>query len=170
MGVLRDWTCLGHGNFESSEDEPLCPVGGCNTVRKVFLQPPGFTSSRTQNIDRTLDSLARSHGMTDIQNRGGRAAKGETPGQRQRAEEFNAYVREKYGSNWQSVAKGGTMNAQTKEITGTGPGAAASLAQYHAKPDDVLTQVKDAGALVPKPVLVRQDHENLKISDARPPA
>ena len=68
-----------------------------------------------------------------------------------------------------ALSQGGTMNVQTKEVTGNGPGVGGALAQYHGRPDNALNEVRDAGLLVQKPVLVRQDHENLKVENARPP-
>jgi hypothetical protein len=168
MGILRDWQCRAHGNFESSEESPLCPYG-CDTVEKIFLQPAVFRSNRTANIDRTLESLAKSHGLTDMNNRGGHAVRRPSTDQVRQQDEFNRFIHERYGDGWGQIPKGGTLNVKTKEITGAGPGVGAALAQYHGRADNVLSEVREAGALVPKPVLVRQDHENLKVSDARPP-
>lgn len=164
MGVKRDWVCAGHGTFESDEESPLCPYSGCDTVQRVFLTPPAFASARTKNIDNTLESLARSHGMTDISNRGGRAAKGPNPNVARQQEQINQYIAQRYGhTGWGAVPQGGTLNVQTGAVEGSGPGVAGALSAYGGRADNALAEVREAGALVKKPVLVRHDHENLKV-------
>lgn len=162
MAIKREFRCLAHGNFESDSESPECPHG-CDTVERIFLTPPGLASARTANIDRTLDSLARSHGMTDISNRGGRAAKGQSAAQARQNAELNAFIRQKYGDGWGNIPKGGTLNVQTGKVDGEGPGVAAALQSYGGRADNALSDVRDAGALIKKPVLVRHDHENLKV-------
>lgn len=166
MGILRDFQCLAHGNFESMEEKPLCPFG-CDTVQMVFLQPPAFNSARTSNIDKTLESIAKSHGLTDMNNRGGAAVKRPTSKFANSQEEYTRFMRERYGDGWGVVPKGGTMNVKTKEVTneGTGPGVAGALSQYHGHADNALAEVRDA--LVPKPVRVLRDHENLSVDMAK---
>lgn len=161
VSVVRDWRCFAHGVFESKEDAPLCPVSGCDTVEKVFLTPVAFRSNRTANIDRTVAGLARNHGLSDISNRGGRAAIRQDGAAANRDEEFRDFVRQKYGDGWGNVPKGGSMNVKTQQIQGSGPGAAGAIAAYGAKPENVLEQVKPA--LVPKPILIRRDHEGLQV-------
>lgn len=167
MAVLKEYRCLAHGAFESSSETPTCPAG-CTTVEREFRTPPGFRSERTASIDATVQTLAKRHGMTDINNRGGKAAITQSAKSRQQQEEFSRLVREKYGNGWGDVPKGGTLHVDTGTVEGSGPGAAGAIAQYGARPDNVLAEVKEA--LVPKPVIVKRDHENLKVSDARPPA
>lgn len=163
MGVKRDWICAAHGVFESDDEAPLCP-SGCDVVDKIFIQPPGLSSARTANIDRTLESLARSHGMTDISNRGGRAAKGPSAAHERRQADLTAAIRERYGgTGWGSVPAGGTLNVGTGKVEGEGPGVAAAISQYGGHADNALGEVKAAGALIKKPVMVRHDHENLKV-------
>lgn len=168
MSVKKEFRCLAHGNFESSDETPACPYG-CDTVERIFLTPPAFRSNRTRGIDSTLESLAKRHGLTDMNNSGGQAVRRRSPKQNQQQAEFNAFLRERYGDGWGNIPQGGTMNVQTKEVTGNGPGVGGALAQYHGRPDNALNEVRDAGLLVQKPVLVRQDHENLKVENARPP-
>lgn len=159
-GVVKEFRCWAHGDFESSAETPLCPHG-CDTVERVFLTPVAFRSNRTANIDRTVQSLAASHGMTDINNRGGQAARRQSGAQASREAEFAQFVRQKYGEGWGSVPKGGTMNVRTQQVEGSGPGAVGAIGAYGARPDNVLDEVKPA--LVPKPILVRRDHENLQV-------
>ncbi len=167
MAVNKEFRCAVHGAFESSSESPECPAG-CSVVERVFLTPPGFRSSRTANIDKTVETLAARHGMTNISNRGGQAAKRMGSTQRQQQEEFNALIRERYGDGWGAVPKGGTLDVSTGKITGSGPGAAGAIAQYGARPDNVLAEVKDA--LVPKPVIYKKDHENLKVDISKAPS
>jgi hypothetical protein len=151
MAINREWRCFAHGAFESDAESPTCPHG-CDTVEREFRTPPAFASARTKSIDNTLESLARSHGMTDINNRGGRAAKGPSPNQGAQQASLNAYIAQKYGSTgWGAIPK---------EKEG---GAPAALSAYGGRADNALAEVRDAGALVKKPVLVRHDHENLKV-------
>ena len=168
MGVKKEYRCLAHGNFESSEEPALCPYG-CDTVERIFLTPAAFRSNRTRNIDSTLDSLAKSHGLTDMNNSGGQAVRRRTPKQNTDQQEFNRFLHDRYGDGWGRIPQGGTMNAQTKEITGSGPGVGGAIAAYHGRPDNALAEVRESGALVPKRVLVRHDHENLKVDTSKAP-
>lgn len=165
--VVKEYRCLAHGPFESSSDSPTCPAG-CTTVEREFRTPPGFRSERTSNIDKTVQNLAKRHGMTDISNRGGEAAIRQSATQRRQQEEFNRFIHERYGDGWGEVPQGGTLNVQTKKIEGSGPGAAGAIAQYGARPDNVLAEVKDS--LVPKPIIYKKDHENLQVDVSKAPA
>lgn len=172
MGVLKEWRCAAHGNFESSEESPECPHG-CDTVERVFLTPVGFRSPRTANIDSTVEGLARRHGLSDISNRGGRAAVRENPNARRQQEELSAYLRDRYGDGWKSLPAGATYNARTGQVEKvegrSGNGAMAALNEHHAPTASVVSELKEAGAFVPKPVLVRKDHENLKVDVSMAP-
>lgn len=163
---------MAHGCFESSDEAPECPEG-CDTVERVFLTPVGFASARTKAIDATLESVARSHGLTDMNNRGGRAAAGpNTIAQqmaqekmRQQQEAIAAAVKAKFGdAPWNTVPEGGTYNVKTGEVeAGQGPGAPGALPNVGWEPSNLAHDAKEAGLLTPKPVLVRKDHENLSI-------
>lgn len=165
MPVTKEFRCKVHGDFEGTK--ALCPEG-CDTVERIFKTPVGLASDRTRNIDATTRSLAKSYGMTDIQNRGGQAAKRQSGAQDQAGIEYGKMLQERYGTGWGKVPKGGSMNVKTGQIEGTGPGAAGALAAFGARPDNVLAEVKDA--LVPKPVLVRHDHERLQVDVNKAPA
>ena len=71
--ALHDYVCLAHGRFESLTGK--CPHScGDAMVQRVFNdKPPSFNSSRSANIDRTLQGLADERGLTDMNNRGGQA-------------------------------------------------------------------------------------------------
>lgn len=164
MPVLKEYRCAVHGDFESAKSDPLCPEG-CDTVDRIFLTPPGFRSERTSNIDRTVRGLAKSHGMTDISNAGGVAAKRQTGAQQNREQEFREFVRGRYGEGWGKVPKGGVMNVKTHEIESrTGSGVAGALAAHHSPAGNALADARPImEAMGPKPVLVRRDHEGLKV-------
>jgi hypothetical protein len=70
MPILKEYSCAAHGPFEAFEAE--CPYG-CSPrfVKQEFRTAPGFKSERTGNSDKTLDSLAKDYGMTNMGNRGG---------------------------------------------------------------------------------------------------
>jgi hypothetical protein len=63
--ILRDYSCMAHGIFESAK--PECPQG-CKggMVSIVHLKAPGFVSVRTKGIDKTTRNLASQFGLTDI--------------------------------------------------------------------------------------------------------
>lgn len=71
MALMKEYTCLGHGTFESTK--PVCP-SGCNTVNRIFLTAPGIGSQRTRHIDRTLTEIAKDMGVTNMSNRNGSVA------------------------------------------------------------------------------------------------
>lgn len=75
---IFDWKCPKHGVFESSH--PICPSMGCSHegVEKIFLKAPSFKSDVTKNTDSGIRSLADSYGLSDMNNRGGKAVKGGT--------------------------------------------------------------------------------------------
>ena len=64
MAVIKEFICKAHGSFESFE--PHCPHG-CkgSSVERQFLTAPGYPQ-KMNGIDRTLDQLAKDHGLTDM--------------------------------------------------------------------------------------------------------
>jgi len=167
VAIVKEYRCLAHGAFESSSETPLCPAG-CESIEREFRTPVGFRSERTSAIDATVQTLAKRHGMTDINNRGGKAAKSQGAAQRVQQEQFDKFIHERYGDGWGLVPQGGTMNVKTGVVEGSGPGAVGAIAKYGARPDNVLSEVKEA--LVPKPVIFKKDHENLKVDVSKAPA
>ena len=70
MAVLNDYNCLAHGVFQSFTGH--CPHGCSREMSSVIhLQAPGIVSGRTKGIDKTLQGLARDHGLTDMNNHNG---------------------------------------------------------------------------------------------------
>ena len=63
MAVLNDYLCQEHGVFESWDG--ICKKCG-EKGTKVFLGAPAYHGSRTKNIDKTLQGLAKEFQMTDI--------------------------------------------------------------------------------------------------------
>lgn len=172
MGVTKEFRCKAHGPFESDKKNPSCPFG-CDpsVIERAFYTPPGLSSARTKSIDRTLESVAKSHGLTDMNNRGGAAVSRMGWREERQNAEFNKFLKDRYGDGWGNVPKGGSLNVATNELKGerAGGGALGALGAYHGRPDNVLSEVSEKGLLQPKPVLVRRDHEKLKVEDARPP-
>ncbi len=70
MAVLNDYNCIAHGTFESFTGQ--CPYG-CSRelVEVVHLKAPGHLTGRTKGIDKTLQGLAKDHGLSDMNNHGG---------------------------------------------------------------------------------------------------
>lgn len=165
MAVLKEWLCLAHGPFESSVESPDCPMG-CDTVERAFFTPPGLGSSRTKNIDSTLESLASSHGLTDI---GPAAMRRKALAAEKSQEQYKEFcVRRFGGMGWGNVPKGGTLHASTGEVDGTGPGAISAVQAAGAQSPGSVQAVKESlgDAAKPRPVLYRQDPENLKVKAA----
>lgn len=159
--VVKEWRCNAHGDFEGTE--PTCPYGCEGTVQRVFLTPAAFRSNRTTRIDHRLENLAKAHGMTDISNRGGQAAKRMSSKMEREQKQMRELIKERYGeTGWGKMQAGGTMNVKTKEIEGGGPGAAGAVSSYGGHADNALAEVREA--LVPKPVLVKHDHEKHRVT------
>ena len=71
---IREFICREcQGFFDSWEEDPPCPACG-GTTRMNFRQAPGILSARTKRTDATVRQLAKQAGVTDLNNRGGRAA------------------------------------------------------------------------------------------------
>lgn len=164
MGILRDWICVAHGDvFESSEDEPTCPHG-CSTVEKVFIQPPGLGSARTKNIDKTLDSLARSHNLTDL---GPAAMRRKALAAEKSQEEYREFCEKRFGGlGWGAMPKGGKYDVQKHEVVGGGGGAMAAVANAGAVADSTVSGVRDKFSGV-KAVITHKDPQNLTLADAK---
>ena len=69
-GVLNDYVCAGHGNFESRTGK--CPHGCSPKLVEIrFNKAPGMVTARTRGIDNTLRGLAKDHGLTNMNNHNG---------------------------------------------------------------------------------------------------
>ena len=142
MSVVHDYKCPVHGFFESRE--AVCPAG-CTDVQMVFLQPVGLKSDNTKQADTTMRELAKDYGMSDIKS-----------------------VREG------EAQPHALLNAKQKQMAAN-PfavqwGSPTNVSNYNLNPikDETvggLTAVRNSGVTLatPKPGIVTNDHENLKI-------
>jgi hypothetical protein len=148
--ILRDYNCLAHGIFEGSE--AICPHGckGSGFVSIVHLKAPAIGSQRTKNLDAITRNLANQFGLTDMDNRGGQAVKRPDPMAAKRAEEYNEFIQQKFGSPWQAVAPGGVMQPD-KTIKGgsEGSGAIQSIAGFGAQSGSAMAWDKTGNVTVP---------------------
>ncbi len=72
--------CAAHGPVENTE--LACPFGcPARFVVREFRTAPHYHDGRTANIDRTLDGLADSVGLTDMSNRNGSVMNSQRPRQ-----------------------------------------------------------------------------------------
>lgn len=166
MSVLKEYRCLAHGNFESAEETPECPYG-CDVVERIFLTPVAFRSARTTSIDNTLQGLATSHRLTDM---GERAMRRKALQSEQSQQRFVEFCERRYGGHtWGAVPEGGTYNVQTAKVEGSGPGAMAAVQAAGATGGINMAETKPILETFRKPVLVRQDHENLQVNVAHAP-
>ena len=121
--ILKEWTCLAHGNFDSFW--PKCPAG-CEgkIVRRAFRTPPGVTSPQTKGVDGTLRQLAAEYGLSDMNNHGGET------GVRQPSQstvDFN----EMFAPRNVGVGQGGTLQVGKGIVNADrGSGAAGTAAGY----------------------------------------
>lgn len=108
--ILRDYNCLAHGIFEGTE--PVCPRGckGNGFVSIIHLKAPSIGTARTKSLDNITRNLANQFGLTDMDNRGGQAVKRPDPMAAKRAEEYSDFIKEKFGSPWQSVSGGNPLH------------------------------------------------------------
>ena len=72
---LYEFACLAHGKFEKiltvNAGIPPCPHGCGNRMVQKMLSAPNFISGRTKGIDSTLATLAKDHGLSDMNNHNG---------------------------------------------------------------------------------------------------
>lgn len=155
MGVMKEWICFGHGPFES--EEAVCPKG-CTLVERAFRTPVGVVGERSRNIDNTLNMIAGSYGLSDMNNDGGRGAARVVSSATKRgmvdAEAYNGMLRKRFGAKslvptrdgvgaWGGVGPGGVYRAQGGGVVeeGRGPGAGASTAAIGAPSENRLAEI-----------------------------
>lgn len=174
MGVVKEWLCAGHGFFEA--DEPICPKAGCTTVERAFLTPAGYVGARTRSIDQSFQRIAKDYGLSDMNNRDGKAARvvdvpqGEARAQQ---EQYGEMLKRRFGAKslvqtkngmgaWGGVGPGGVYRAGGGIVEGgRGPGAPAATAAIGAPRENVLSEV--APALTKPRVKVTRDPDNLRV-------
>jgi len=131
MGIIKEFSCKGHGPFEA--EEPICPRGCTAGVSRQFRTPTSIsTGGRTRGIDQSLERIAKEFGLSDMNNHGGTtAARVANPKQAQFAAAQEA-IRRKYPKPWGAVPTGGKYEVGAGVIAGNGPGALGALAQHGA--------------------------------------
>ena len=61
MAIVKEFTCLAHGAFDSSE--AVCPHGcGEGMVQRAFRTAPAIQSRSFRGINNTFETLARENG------------------------------------------------------------------------------------------------------------
>jgi hypothetical protein len=70
MAVLKEYVCLAHGDFEGYA--PKCPQGcGEGMVQRAFRTPVRVNSAGYANMNKTFESLAAEHGLSNMSNASG---------------------------------------------------------------------------------------------------
>jgi len=66
MGVLKEYVCLLHGEFE--RDLPICPSFGCDSslVQQEFRTPPKIGSAATRRFDAGMRQTALAYRLSDL--------------------------------------------------------------------------------------------------------
>lgn len=70
MGILKEFRCLAHGEFEEfvdGDDIPECPLG-CTPrfVMREIRQAPASRSVRTSNTDKMIGEFAQQYKLPDV--------------------------------------------------------------------------------------------------------
>ena len=128
MAVIKEWRCAGHGVFESTE--PVCPAGCTFGVERVFLTPPGLAFGVAKRTDALLEGVARDHGLSDMNNRGGKAARVLSASEQKQMSMHEAMQKRfgvDRGGGWGAVGQGGVYHADTRTVENPGPGAVGTV-------------------------------------------
>lgn len=66
MAVMKEWVCMAHGDFDSTDEK--CPQGceGAGMIQRVHRTVPAIQSAGYRSINRSFESLAVQHRLTDI--------------------------------------------------------------------------------------------------------
>lgn len=145
MAIVKEWTCPGHGDFESAE--PRCPKGCSVVAEREFRTAPAYHNGTTKRTDDLVRGQVEAFGLSNIRSaRQGETARIQTPAEKRQAE-FQQAIRNKYPSNWGAVPKEG--------------GVPAVLGAYNAPAGQAID--KEALAQHKPKVTVIRDHENLKV-------
>jgi hypothetical protein len=139
MPVIKEYWCPAHGDFDGAE--PTCPKGCSVGVERHFRTAPGLAFGVAKRTDHLLEGIAKEHGLSDMDNRGGRPARMLSQGDKMRA--MQEAIAAKYGSTgWGSLAD---------EKSGGAPATVQSMVQPGATPVNTREILAD----VPKPGITR---------------
>ena len=104
MPIVKEWTCPGHGDFDSPE--PRCPHGCTVVAEREFRTAPAYHNGKTSRTDKLVRSQVDAFGLSNIRNsREGETARIPSP-QEQKMAEFQKAVRNKYPKMWGSIPQG----------------------------------------------------------------
>lgn len=146
MGIVKEYFCPGHGDFES--DKPICPKGCSVAAEREFRTPPAYHNGKTARTDRMVREQVESFGLSNIRSsREGETARIASP-QEKKMEEFNRAVRAKYPSPWGKLPQGDNA-------------IPAVMSQYHAEPGPTID--KQALSEAKRPTQYIRDPQNLKV-------
>lgn len=80
MPIIKEYRCLDCETFfESMDADPSCPNCTAGEPERAFLTPPGIKDAKTTIADREQRKLAETYGMSDMNNREGRAVRSAAP-------------------------------------------------------------------------------------------
>ena len=160
---VKEFMCMAHGRFDSRV--AVCPHG-CSTVERIFVTPVGIRSARTANIDSTFQQIAGNYNLSDMNNRGGKAARvldGKTQKAMIDAQDYNTMLQKRFGAKslvgtrdgvgaWGGVNPGGVYRVGGTIVEQQrGGGAPTSTAAIGAPAENVVESVKPA---LQKPTII----------------
>ncbi len=113
MAVMKEWRCMAHGDFDSTEQ--ACPRGcGAGMVERVFRTPPSIQSQGYRNINASLQDTAAQFGLRNMDN---------FSGEGQRKSDWQTHKRLEEGTNQvfqgQRDAIGQFMEGKAKAMRST---------------------------------------------------
>lgn len=152
MAVIKEFWCPAHGDFDSPT--PTCPQGCSVGVERHFRTPPGLAFGVARRTDHLLEGIAKSHGLSDMDNRGGRPARALTTNDKMRV--MRESIEQRYGkTGWGAVAPGKTYEPGigVKDNGVNGNGALQTIGQM--APSAPAADVRSILADVPKPPVHR---------------
>lgn len=146
MAIVREYSCPGHGDFESTEAR--CPHGCTIVVAREFRTAPAYHNGKTQRTDRMVRDQLDAMGVSNIRSaREGEASRIQDPRASKMAE-FQKAVRSKYPRMWGEIPNGKIGDA---------------LAAHHAPAENALEQAKDLMKAERRPTEYIRDPQNLKV-------
>lgn len=129
MPVVKEFRCMAHGDFESPE--ATCPHGcsGPGMVDRAFRTPVAIQTAGYRSVNRTFESLAAQHGLTDMRN---------APGESMRRADWHTHQRLETACEMVGL-QGNDVNAYFKPLSDFGKVGAAAGPQNSALSRDPAT-------------------------------